>query len=131
MIRLPPRATRTDTLFPSTTLFRSVIGWVLKVAPVGVFALGLSLAARRGAAVIGALAHYVVLVSLCGAVFLILAYPLAVLGGRKRLGAFAMAVLPAQVVAVSTQSSLASLPPLLAAFRRLEVVTTHTPIAPP
>src|SRR3546814_5688459 len=60
-----------------------VIGWVLKVAPVGVFALGLSLAARSGAAVIGALAHYVVLVSLCGAVFLILAYPLAVLGDRK------------------------------------------------
>src|SRR3546814_17555973 len=24
MIRLPPRSTRTDTLFPSTTLFRSV-----------------------------------------------------------------------------------------------------------
>lgn len=101
-----------------------VIGWVLKAAPVGVFALGLSLAARSGAAVIGALAHYVVLVSLCGAVFLILAYPLAVLGGRKRLGAFAMAVLPAQVVAVSTQSSLASLPTMLAACRRLEVATT-------
>src|SRR3546814_15421417 len=27
MIRLPPRSTRTDTLFPYTTLFRS---WVLK-----------------------------------------------------------------------------------------------------
>src|SRR3546814_14955300 len=26
MIRLPPRSTRTDTLFPYTTLFRSVIG---------------------------------------------------------------------------------------------------------
>src|SRR3546814_2539291 len=25
MIRLPPRSTRTDTLFPSTTLFRSAI----------------------------------------------------------------------------------------------------------
>src|SRR3546814_5129567 len=26
MLRLPPRSTRTDTLFPYTTLFRSVIG---------------------------------------------------------------------------------------------------------
>src|SRR3546814_6838101 len=26
MIRLPPRSTRTDTLFPYTTLFRSLIG---------------------------------------------------------------------------------------------------------
>src|SRR3546814_3230130 len=27
MIRRPPRSTRTDTLFPYTTLFRSVIFW--------------------------------------------------------------------------------------------------------
>src|SRR3546814_1777179 len=27
MIRRPPRSTRTDTLFPYTTLFRSVHGW--------------------------------------------------------------------------------------------------------
>src|SRR3546814_5936263 len=26
MIRLPPRSTRTDTLFPYTTLFRSIVG---------------------------------------------------------------------------------------------------------
>src|SRR3546814_12832742 len=27
MIRRPPRSTRTDTLFPYTTLFRSPLGW--------------------------------------------------------------------------------------------------------
>src|SRR3546814_12079932 len=27
MIRRPPRSTRTDTLFPYTTLFRSNVGW--------------------------------------------------------------------------------------------------------
>src|SRR3546814_10748762 len=32
MIRRPPRSTRTDTLFPYTTLFRSNSGWV-DVAP--------------------------------------------------------------------------------------------------
>src|SRR3546814_8213177 len=31
MIRLPPRSTRTDTLFPYTTLFRSVVEHVAQV----------------------------------------------------------------------------------------------------
>src|SRR3546814_18254246 len=30
MIRLPPRSTRTDTLFPYTTLFRSLAGTVVE-----------------------------------------------------------------------------------------------------
>ncbi|HKT86241.1 MAG TPA: cation:dicarboxylase symporter family transporter [Novosphingobium sp.] len=101
-----------------------VIGWVLKAAPLGVFALGVGLAARSGTAAVGALAHYIVLVSMCGAVLLILAYALAVLVGRRRLGAFAMAVLPAQAVAVSTQSSLASLPAMLASCRKLGIAST-------
>src|SRR3546814_7640668 len=33
MIRRPPRSTRTDTLFPYTTLFRSVAAGVLVVPP--------------------------------------------------------------------------------------------------
>src|SRR3546814_6439236 len=32
MIRRPPRSTRTDTLFPYTTLFRSDVGLVLAIA---------------------------------------------------------------------------------------------------
>src|SRR3546814_9504324 len=32
MIRRPPRSTRTDTLFPYTTLFRSALGMVMFVA---------------------------------------------------------------------------------------------------
>src|SRR3546814_15084497 len=30
MIRRPPRSTRTDTLFPYTTLFRSAAGWTFR-----------------------------------------------------------------------------------------------------
>jgi len=101
-----------------------LIGWVLQLAPIGVFALGLSLAGQSGADAIGALAQYIVLVSCCGAVLMVLAYAVALLAGGKRLGAFARAVLPAQVVAVSTQSSLASLPTMLAACRALNVRAT-------
>jgi len=96
-----------------------VIGWVLTLAPIGVFALGLSVAAQSGSAVIAALAHYIVLVSAIGAVVLIAGYGLAVTGARLRLIAFARAMLPVQTVAFSTQSSLASLPAMLAACRTL------------
>src|SRR3546814_10666610 len=34
MIRRPPRATRTDTLFPYTTLFRSNRGFVRRIVPI-------------------------------------------------------------------------------------------------
>ncbi|MCB2074928.1 MAG: cation:dicarboxylase symporter family transporter [Novosphingobium sp.] len=98
-----------------------VIGWVLMLAPVGVFALALGVAAQSGMAAIGALAHYIALVSSIGLLILIAAYFLAVLAARQRPGAFARAVLPAQAVAISTQSSLASLPAMLAACRKLGI----------
>src|SRR3546814_5741494 len=51
-IRRPPRSTRTDTLFPYTTLFRSTLGALAhrgdlaREHPEGVAALGLDLAHR-------------------------------------------------------------------------------------
>ena len=98
-----------------------VIGWVLKLAPLGVFALGFAVAAQSGSAVIAALAHYIGLVSAIGAVVLTAGYVLAVVGARLSLGAFARAMIPVQTVAFSTQSSLASLPAMLAACRTLGV----------
>src|SRR3546814_18488752 len=35
MIRRPPRSTRTDTLFPYTTLFRSLVGYAQPAAQIG------------------------------------------------------------------------------------------------
>src|SRR3546814_5687023 len=35
MIRLPPRSTRTDTLFPYTTLFRSIVGLIAAALTLG------------------------------------------------------------------------------------------------
>lgn len=98
-----------------------VIGWVLALAPLGVLGLGFTLGAGQGVSAIGTLAHYIALVSCLGGVFLLGAYPLAVIVGKKRLVDFFRAMLPVQVVAISTQSSLASLPSMLAACRKLEV----------
>jgi len=98
-----------------------IVGWVLALAPIGVLALAFGVGARAGTSAIGALAHYVVIVSSAGLAAWALAYPVAVLGGRVRLAAFARAVAPAQAVALSTQSSLASLPPMLKAAADLGV----------
>lgn len=102
-----------------------VIGWVLALAPLGVFALSLTVAAQSGSAAIGMLAHYIALVSGIGAVVMLGSYILAVGLGRLSLRAFARAMLPVQAVALSTQSSLASLPAMLAACRRLGIADAN------
>lgn len=98
-----------------------VIGWVLALAPIGVFGLAVTLAASSGTDAIGALAHYILVVSAAGLVVMLAGYLLAVFIARKPLGAFTRAMLPVQTVALSTQSSLACLPAMLAASRKLGV----------
>src|SRR3546814_9423078 len=41
MSRRPPRSTRTDTLFPYTTLFRSVLIWVIRFADASIRVTGI------------------------------------------------------------------------------------------
>lgn len=98
-----------------------VVGWVLMLAPIGVFGLAVSLAAASGADAIGALMHYILIVIAAGTVVLLGAAALAMTLGRQSPAAFARAMVPVFAVAVSTQSSLASLPAMLAACRRLGV----------
>lgn len=101
-----------------------IIGWVLWIAPVGVFALAFGVGMRSGGGAFAALAHYILIVSAMGGFILVLAYLLAwALGGISPLR-FARNVLPAQAVAVSTQSSLASLPAMLDSSSRLGLRST-------
>ena len=98
-----------------------IIGWVLWLAPIGVFALAIGVGVSSGSGAFAAFGHYILLVSSMGFAVLLAAYALAVLGARQGLGAFARAILPSQAVALSTQSSLASLPAMLASSRTLGV----------
>lgn len=98
-----------------------LIGWVLWIAPIGIFALAFALAVGVGGAAVTALLHYILLVSVVGAGVGLAGYAIAVLGGRIPLGAFAKAVIAPQSVAISTRSSLASLPAMLAAARVIGV----------
>ena len=90
-----------------------VIEWVLKLAPIGVFALAFVVGARSGLAALGAVAHYIVTVSIVGIIVGAFAYPIAVFAGKVRLGELVRQIAPVQAFAVSTQSSLASLPLML------------------
>ncbi|MBG6119209.1 MULTISPECIES: dicarboxylate/amino acid:cation symporter [unclassified Sphingobium] len=92
-----------------------VVGWVLWLAPIGVFALALVAGARSGLATAGALLHYIGFIVLICVIVTLLVYPLAVLLGRIGPGRFARAALPAQAIAFSTQSSIASLPAMIQA----------------
>ncbi len=98
-----------------------IVNWVLWLGPIGVFALAFVVGARAGGSAFGALLHYIGIVSSVGIIVWALAYPVAAIGGRVRFGAFARAVAPAQAVAFSTQSSLATLPQMMRSSERLGV----------
>jgi Na+/H+-dicarboxylate symporter len=94
-----------------------IIHWVLVAAPIGVFALALGVGLHAGFGAAKLLAQYALIVSLCIIGVTLIAYVLAALWGRVGLFRFAMAIAPAQVVAASTQSSLATLPAMLETAR--------------
>ena len=98
-----------------------VIGWVLALAPIGVFALGYALAIKAGVAAFGGLVHYVLMLSAIGVCTIILGLALAVFVVGVPLPRFVRAMVPTFAVAVSTQSSLASLPAMLKSSEELGV----------
>jgi len=91
-----------------------VVRWLLVVTPFGVFALSFLIALRTGTSWASALGAYLVLRVGITLLCVVLLYPISVLLGRTTGRAFARAVFPAQVVALSTRSSLAALPALVA-----------------
>jgi Na+/H+-dicarboxylate symporter len=96
-----------------------LVGWIFVAAPLGVFALAVSVGIKAGLGAFGLLGHYIAVLVAVQVGLIILVYPLAVIFGRVGPLAFARAVLPAQAVAVSTQSSIASLPAIFDGAERL------------
>jgi proton glutamate symport protein len=99
-----------------------LVRWIILLAPIGIFALVLPIAARAGAAFVGAIGFYIVAYSVASLAVTALLYPVVALAARVPLRRFARAALPAQLVAISTSSSLAALPALVqSAERDLEI----------
>ena len=110
-----------------------IIEWVLLLAPIGVLSLALVVGSAAGGAAFAGLGHYIVLISAVGLLVTLAAYPLAIVFGQVRPGEFTRALIPPQAVAISTRSSLASLPAMVTAARGLrirdEVADVSLPIA--
>jgi proton glutamate symport protein len=97
----------------------TIVEWIIFVAPIGVFALVSVAASRAGIALAGAMVYYILAISALLVLFALLMYPVASIMGRIPLGWLTRAVLPAQVVALGSSSSLASLPALVEGSRAL------------
>jgi Na+/H+-dicarboxylate symporter len=90
-----------------------LVRWIVLVAPIGIFALVLPLAARAGTSFVGAIGFYIVAYALASLAVTALLYPVVAVVGRVPMRQFARAALPAQLIAFSSSSSIASLPALV------------------
>lgn len=91
----------------------TLVRWVILLAPIGVFALVLPLTVHMGASVAGAIGFYIVAYSVLSVVGIVLLYPVVALFGGIGIMRFARAALPAQLIAFSSSSSIATLPALV------------------
>lgn len=109
-----------------------LVGWVITLAPIGVFALAAPLAARMGFSAVGALLSYILLAALLTVgVLVVLVYPVTVLAGGVSLGRLVRACAPAQALALSSRSTMASLPAMIDAARTLGVAEYVTAFVVP
>jgi proton glutamate symport protein len=111
-----------------------IVRWVLWAAPLGVAALVFAVCAKAGTGVISALGWYIALQSTMYLTITVLLYPVVAAFGADKVRHFAAGIVPAQVVAASTQSSLASLPAMIDCARtrlghRAETVALVLPLA--
>ena len=93
--------------------FFVLVGWLIKVAPLVLLALGLRAATSTGLGIGKVLVVYTVLSSLVFVLCTLALYPLTVLLGGVSPGALARALVPAQAAAAASRSSLATVPVLL------------------
>jgi Na+/H+-dicarboxylate symporter len=108
-----------------------IVMWILALAPLGVFALAVPLAARLGLGAAGAVVAYVALVVALTVVAVALLYPLGVLAGRMTWSAFVSYCAPAQAIAFASRSSLAALPAMIAGAGRAGLPAGATRVVMP
>src|SRR5262245_58979779 len=114
----PTRATIVGFFQAVGDVMLTLVRWVIRIAPIGVFALVLPLAAHAGAGLAGAIGFYVAAYSALSVAATLLVYPLVAAFAAIPMRKFARAALPAQIIAFTSSSSVASLPALLESAER-------------
>jgi proton glutamate symport protein len=95
----------------------TVVRWVLWAAPLGVFSLVLVVCAEVGMSILGVLGYYILLMCVIYILITLLLYVVARFAAGEPFRRFAVALVPVQLIAGSTQSSLASLPSMIDSAR--------------
>lgn len=90
-----------------------VVRWMLAIGWLGIFALAVVLGEKLGAAALQAIGFYVAVMIVLHLAAVVAMYVIIGASDRVPLATFARALLPAQVVAFGSRSSLASLPALV------------------
>ncbi|HTR77271.1 MAG TPA: cation:dicarboxylase symporter family transporter, partial [Gemmatimonadaceae bacterium] len=90
-----------------------IVRWVILLAPIGVFALALPLAAHLGASVAGAIGFYILAYCAGCITVILLLYPIVAAFGGISMRRFARAAFPPQLIAFTSSSSIATLPALI------------------
>lgn len=103
-----------------------LVRWILLIGPIGVFALILPVAVRAGVGVVGAIGWYVLLQCVLYLAIILGLYLLLFAAGRRSPTMLMRGLLPAQAIALSTSSSLATLPAMIEAARYRLAVTERT-----
>lgn len=98
-----------------------LVGWVIALAPIAVFALVLPLAAQAGATLVGAVGFYILAFAITCAIVTALFYVVVRAAGGPGFAAFGRAVLPTQLIGISCSSSVASLPAMVTSAEALAV----------
>jgi len=109
-----------------------IVRVIIELAPIGVFALMLPVVSRTGIVAAGSLGYYIVVMLIVSVVQILSLYPAAVAIGRVPVIRFAQAVFAPQAIALTSSSSLASLPALLeSGNRRLHLPSNVTGVVLP
>ncbi len=104
-----------------------IVRVIIELTPIGVFALMLPVVSRTGIAAAGSLGYYLVVMVIVSVVQILSLYPVAAAIGRVPMIRFAQAVFAPQAIALTSSSSLASLPALLeSGNRRLQLPSNVT-----
>jgi proton glutamate symport protein len=99
-----------------STAMLKIVDWVLYFAPIGIFCIVFHLATKVQIA--GALGFYLLIHLVMHIACLVLLYPLATVFAKVPFKAFVRACFQPQLIALGTQSSIATLPAMIIASER-------------
>lgn len=110
-----PRTAIMDVCDAGVAAITKLIGWVMLLAPVGVYCLAAPVAARFGWTMLRSLAVFVIAVVAGITLFGPLVYALIArfLGGIRNLAGYARDITPGATVAFTTTSSMAAVPTMM------------------